>query len=334
MISPSASASASSVSAVSGTASCGPSSDPASCPASALGPLGRFGAHGALLGLRSALRVLRAPLRGASRHDHGLRALGGLRRVLGRRGLARVVGRPGPGRFAAVGTLRRAGTLRTVRLLGLVRPCHPGRHSRPQPGIARRAALDGRVLRFGGYGGFRALDALDALGILGDLGAVDGLAVLGTLAALGGLGITGFAGGGRLTGLVGLTGFVGSAGPAVRTGPAGLGLARAPAASEPPLAPDGPSVSPSSTASARSSRIEKIFVAVSTPPRWDDGDVASRATARRGSRSDLASGTGLALPDVGSADDSRCFDLSGDSPATDASSMSRTPTVRQPNRPR
>ncbi|CAM5314512.1 hypothetical protein TPAU25S_00947 [Tsukamurella paurometabola] len=43
-------------------------------------------------------------------------------------------------------------------------------------------------------------------------------------------------------------------------------------------------------------------------------------------------GTGPALPDVGSADDSRCFDLSGDSPATDASSMRRTPRVRHPNR--
>ncbi|WP_329338018.1 hypothetical protein OG866_25100 [Streptomyces sp. NBC_00663] len=48
--------------------------------------------------------------------------------------------------------------------------------------------------------------------------------------------------------------------------------------------------------------------------------VESRATASRGSRASvLASGTGPALPDVGSADDSRCFDLSGDSPATDAS---------------
>ncbi|WP_242435783.1 hypothetical protein [Streptomyces sp. Root369] len=61
-------------------------------------------------------------------------------------------------------------------------------------------------------------------------------------------------------------------------------------------------------------------MAVSTPPREMD----SRATASRGSRAELlASGTGLALPDVGSPDDSRCFDLSGDSPATDASSMCR-----------
>ncbi|MFJ9629064.1 hypothetical protein ACIRU8_15330 [Streptomyces sp. NPDC101175] len=118
---------------------------------------------------------------------------------------------------------------------------------------------------------------------------------------------------------------------------------------EAPEAPDAPGAPPpvpaaagsgsgfgfgTGSGSGRGSRIEKIFVAVSTPPRWDDVDVDSRATAMRGSRSDLASGTGLALPGVGSADDSRCFDLSGDSPATDASSMSRTPTVRQPNRPR
>ncbi|CAM5722071.1 hypothetical protein SGLAM104S_05628 [Streptomyces glaucescens] len=75
-------------------------------------------------------------------------------------------------------------------------------------------------------------------------------------------------------------------------------------------------------ASARSFA-ERIRVAVSTP---------ARATARRGSSaSRLASGTGPALPDVGSADDSRCFDLSGDSPATDASSMPHVP-VRLPNR--
>ncbi len=69
------------------------------------------------------------------------------------------------------------------------------------------------------------------------------------------------------------------------------------------------------------SRTEKIFVAVSMPPRETD----SRATASRGSGEELlASGTGLALPGVGSPDDSRCFDLSGDSPATDASSICRT----------
>ncbi|MFC5669832.1 hypothetical protein [Streptomyces incanus] len=67
-----------------------------------------------------------------------------------------------------------------------------------------------------------------------------------------------------------------------------------------------------------------------------DGDEVPRVTAKRGSRfpaappSLLASGTGPALPGVGSADDSRCFDLSGDSPATDASihapRVARTPT--------
>jgi hypothetical protein len=46
-------------------------------------------------------------------------------------------------------------------------------------------------------------------------------------------------------------------------------------------------------------------------------------------------GTVAGAPGVGSADDaddSCCFDLSGDSPATDASSMRHTPSVRQPNR--
>ncbi|MCI3272385.1 hypothetical protein [Streptomyces cylindrosporus] len=80
---------------------------------------------------------------------------------------------------------------------------------------------------------------------------------------------------------------------------------------------------------------------MSTPPRAADGEAPapgspSLATARRGSRvaasSVLASGTGPALPDVGSADDSRFFDLSGDSPATDASSMCRRmPRMPLPN---
>ncbi|MGA5896549.1 hypothetical protein [Streptomyces venetus] len=71
---------------------------------------------------------------------------------------------------------------------------------------------------------------------------------------------------------------------------------------------------------------------MSTPPRVEDL-FASLAIASRGSAGSLlASGTGLALPDVRSADDSRCFDLSGDSPATDASSSRRTPRVRVPNR--
>ncbi|WGD42345.1 hypothetical protein [Streptomyces cathayae] len=72
----------------------------------------------------------------------------------------------------------------------------------------------------------------------------------------------------------------------------------------------------------------------------DDSDgVASRLTVNRGSRfsvepsaSLLASGTGPALPGVGSADDSRCFDLSGDSPATDASSVRRA-SARTPTEP-
>ncbi|WP_369235404.1 hypothetical protein AB5J56_25720 [Streptomyces sp. R21] len=67
----------------------------------------------------------------------------------------------------------------------------------------------------------------------------------------------------------------------------------------------------------------------------------SRATAKRGSTGAEADadavgrvgpGTGTGVPDVGSADDvddSCCFDLSGDSPATDASSMRRPPA---PNR--
>ncbi|EFL40819.1 serine/arginine repetitive matrix protein 1 [Streptomyces griseoflavus Tu4000] len=80
---------------------------------------------------------------------------------------------------------------------------------------------------------------------------------------------------------------------------------------------------------SRPSRVDSTRVAVSTRSRFSEGPAASRATANRGSR---FSGTGPALPDVGSADDSRCFDLSGDSPATDASSLCRTPRVRQPNR--
>ncbi|WP_406726944.1 hypothetical protein WJ438_23195 [Streptomyces sp. GD-15H] len=71
----------------------------------------------------------------------------------------------------------------------------------------------------------------------------------------------------------------------------------------------------------------------------DDSDAASRLAVSRGSRravessvSLLASGTGPALPGVGSADDSRCFDLSGDSPATDASSVRRA-SARTPTEP-
>ncbi|MFE9683229.1 hypothetical protein [Streptomyces sp. NPDC006285] len=67
--------------------------------------------------------------------------------------------------------------------------------------------------------------------------------------------------------------------------------------------------------------VEKIAVAVSV--RATVGTV-SRATARRGS------GTGALLPDVGSADDSCCFDLSGDSPATDASSVRHTVRPTEP----
>ncbi|GHF04095.1 hypothetical protein GCM10018772_31440 [Streptomyces fumanus] len=83
--------------------------------------------------------------------------------------------------------------------------------------------------------------------------------------------------------------------------------------------PSGFSVSPDT---------DNTRVAVSTvAPAGRPAD--SRATVSRGSRgspaprsdSVRASGTGPALPDVGSADDSRCFDLSGDSPATDASSI-------------
>ena len=91
---------------------------------------------------------------------------------------------------------------------------------------------------------------------------------------------------------------------------------------------------PLAAAFAGSGGRENTRVAVSTPPRAVDS--RSRATASRGSRAPapdslLAPGTGPALPDVGSSDDSRCFDLSGDSPATDASSV-RTPSVRLPNR--
>ncbi|MBB6415424.1 hypothetical protein HDC93_000980 [Streptomyces sp. AK010] len=69
--------------------------------------------------------------------------------------------------------------------------------------------------------------------------------------------------------------------------------------------------------------MDSTRVAVPAPPRAEDFS-ASRATASRGSAASLlASGTGLALPDVFRADDSRCFDLSGDSPATDASSSRR-----------
>ncbi len=86
--------------------------------------------------------------------------------------------------------------------------------------------------------------------------------------------------------------------------------------------------SPSGPGAAASARTDSTRVAVSdVPPR--SGGSASRATAKRGSRS---AGTGPALPDVVSVDDSRCFDLSGDSPATDASSMRRTHRVRHPNR--
>ncbi|MFD6308363.1 hypothetical protein ACFWFF_35760 [Streptomyces sp. NPDC060223] len=72
----------------------------------------------------------------------------------------------------------------------------------------------------------------------------------------------------------------------------------------------------------------------------------SRAIAMRGSAGAEAEtgpaprvgpGTAAAVPDVGSpddavADDSCCFDLSGDSPATDASSCGAHPQCAHPNR--
>ncbi|BFO22397.1 hypothetical protein SHKM778_87850 [Streptomyces sp. KM77-8] len=88
----------------------------------------------------------------------------------------------------------------------------------------------------------------------------------------------------------------------------------------PDFPPSPEAVSPPSPEGV-SSRTGSTRVAVPGPASW--------LTVSRGSR---FPGTGPALPDVGSADDSRCFDLSGDSPATDASSMCRTLRVRQPNR--
>lgn len=55
---------------------------------------------------------------------------------------------------------------------------------------------------------------------------------------------------------------------------------------------------------------------------WADADAPDRA----GPGTD-AGVTGVASAD--DADDSCCFDLSGDSPATDASSMRRTPSARR-----
>lgn len=69
---------------------------------------------------------------------------------------------------------------------------------------------------------------------------------------------------------------------------------------------------PSDPAEPAERFVENTAVAVSTRAA---AVTASLATASRGS------GTGALLPDVGSADDSCCFDLSGDSPATGASSM-------------
>ncbi|CAM5558171.1 hypothetical protein STENM223S_11147 [Streptomyces tendae] len=111
--------------------------------------------------------------------------------------------------------------------------------------------------------------------------------------------------------------------------------------SAPAEASDVPDASSSASVSAASAsgavpRADSTRVAVSTPPRDPappaERFASSRAAPSRGSRcslaSVLASGTGPALPDVGSSDDSRCFDLSGDSPATDASSMRRTSCAR------
>jgi hypothetical protein len=55
-------------------------------------------------------------------------------------------------------------------------------------------------------------------------------------------------------------------------------------------------------------------------------DVDAGAPDRAGLGTD-AGVTGVASAD--DADDSCCFDLSGDSPATDASSIRRTPTARR-----
>ncbi|WP_246460230.1 hypothetical protein [Streptomyces himalayensis] len=62
---------------------------------------------------------------------------------------------------------------------------------------------------------------------------------------------------------------------------------------------------------------------------WSTRIETSRATASRGSRSpEDGAGTGAA---AGSPDDFCCFDLSGDSPATDASFIRPAPNRSSPN---
>lgn len=61
------------------------------------------------------------------------------------------------------------------------------------------------------------------------------------------------------------------------------------------------------------------------------GSAAAGAEAAADAAPHAGLGTAAGVPGVASADDaddSCCFDLSGDSPATDASSMGRTPSVR------
>lgn len=57
---------------------------------------------------------------------------------------------------------------------------------------------------------------------------------------------------------------------------------------------------------------------------WVDVDTGAPDRAGLGTGAGV---TGVASAD--DADDSCCFDLSGDSPATDASSMRRTPSARR-----
>ncbi|MFD8734752.1 hypothetical protein ACFV06_07490 [Streptomyces sp. NPDC059618] len=58
-----------------------------------------------------------------------------------------------------------------------------------------------------------------------------------------------------------------------------------------------------------------------------DGAEADATAPDRAGPGTAAGASGVASAD--DADDSCCFDLSGDSPATDASSMRRTPSARR-----